>query len=188
MYGILWSACTRMLLILILMSLMILIIQILHLCMEILIQPVHRNLLWNKKKSMKERKATRWTYSARKQTFQTKKQDTWNTMYQSKDKHVKKCKWNWKQSGNQKANLHVAKQEKDNHIRKRNKDSLTCKVSITKLRPKQKKTYKESTMRGWQKGGKRLSEEENKRSTMKYLFVVVSIHEPKETQMVERWS
>jgi hypothetical protein len=186
MYGILWSACTRMLLIL--MSLMILIIQILHLYMEILIQPVHRNLLWNKKKSMKERKATRWTYSARKQTFQTKKQDTWNTMYQSKDKHVKKCKWNWKQSGNQKANLHVAKQEKDNNIRKRNKDSLTCKVSITKLRPKQNKIYKEGTMRGWQKGGKRLSEEENKRSTTKYLFVVVSIREPKETQMVERWS
>jgi hypothetical protein len=118
---------------------MILIIQILHLYMEILIQPMHRNLLWNKKKSMKERKATRWTYSARKQTFQTKKQDTWNTMYQSKDKHVKKCKWNCKQSGNQKANLHVAKQEKDNHIRKRNKDSLTCKVSITKPRPKQTK-------------------------------------------------
>jgi hypothetical protein len=42
--------------------------------------------------------------------------------------------------------------KKDNNIRKRNKDSLTCKVSITKLRQKRKKkkkkTYKESTMRG----------------------------------------
>jgi hypothetical protein len=45
MYCILLGACTRMLLILILMSLMIIIIQILHLYIDILIQSVHRNLL-----------------------------------------------------------------------------------------------------------------------------------------------
>jgi hypothetical protein len=43
-----------MLLILILMSLMIIIIQILHLYVEILIQPMHTNLLWNKNNQWKK--------------------------------------------------------------------------------------------------------------------------------------
>jgi hypothetical protein len=149
---------------------------------------VHRNLLWNKSNEWKKERQQGEPIAHPNKLFKQRNKTHETQCIKAKthtSKNVMKLQTKWKP----KSKPTCSKQEKDNHIRKRNKDSLTCKVSITKLiHKKKKKTYKESTMRGWQKGGKRLSEEENKRSTMKYLFVVVSIREPKETQMVIRWS